>query len=73
MSEDKLLNEGSVEMLEEVSYSNGNGLSKVIIVGAVIALGVATVVFIKKRKAKQLADQQPVITEEVEAKTKTTK
>lgn len=65
MSEEKLLdNEGTVEILTEGVTSNRSGLSKIVMVGAVMALGVATVIFIKKRRAKQLAEAELVIVEE---------
>lgn len=66
MSEDKLLNkEGLVETIEEVGYSRGNGIPKIVIVGALIAAGVATVVFIKKRRAKKAMLEQPIVNETV--------
>jgi hypothetical protein len=62
MSEDTVMNnEGLVETLKETSCSKGNGLSKVVIAGVIIALGVATVMYIRKRKAKKLIESKPVI------------
>ena len=61
MSEDKVLsNEGVVETFEKVSYSKGNGLSKVVVVGVIITLGTAAVIFVKRMKAKKGLSKKPV-------------
>lgn len=65
MSENEVLNNEGVETLSEVSYSNGNVLGKVVLTGVIIAAGVATVLYIKKRRAaKSMEMSQPVIVEE---------
>ena len=65
MSENEVLNNEGVETLSEVSYSNGNVLGKVVLTGVIIAAGVATVLYIKKRRAaKRMEMSQPVIVEE---------
>lgn len=57
-----LMNEGVVEMTNEVS-STGNIMPKVIIAGTIVAVSVAAVMYVRKRRAKKLAE---IETEEVE-------
>lgn len=57
-----LMNEGVVEMTNEVS-STGSVMPKVIIAGTIVAVGVAAVMYVRKRRAKKLAE---IETEEVE-------
>ena len=65
MSENEVLNNEGVETLSEVSNSNGNVLGKVVLAGVIIAAGVATVLYIKKRRStKRMEMSQPVIVEE---------
>ena len=67
MSEQEILNNEGVETLSEVSYSNGNVLGKVIIVGAVVALGITAVLYIKKKRAaKNTVVSEPVVVDEDE-------
>lgn len=57
-----LMNEGVVEMTNEVS-STGSVIPKVIITGTIVAVGIAAVMYVRKRRAKKLAE---IETEEVE-------
>ena len=73
MSENELVNKEGVEVLSEVGYSRGNGISKVVIVGAVIAVGVGTLMYIKNRKAKKAKLNETVVEQEIVSSKKTDK
>lgn len=65
----KEVGEGAVEEVMDVRPSFGSTLTKVAIAGAVVAAGVAVVVYIKRRKAnKETSDEVVLLDEKTNSK-----